>query len=228
MLVDSTGVAKYDVMATSPGPILVADFEGGAHKFPRPVTYWAAAEVAAGSFPKGLTPESIVVTVPDNYTEFKALAHALHAPVSPFVSFWIDSATVLTQVGEIEIVRKKANTQQGFGDLLNFLRPELTTLKQIASRPDTKLEVFGATAWQRDDKIAPSMQGSIAGWFNNMLDIVGYCSIEVIDSKLANRMRIFPAPAGTDPKARGTKEMYIKYGESIVNPNIAALNEENK
>lgn len=226
MLVDSTGVAKYDVIATSPGPILVADFEGGAHKLGRETTYWTPEEITKGAFPHGLTADSIVVAVPENYAQFKAVCSALHSPKSPFRSFWIDSATVLTQMGEVEIVRQKTNTQQGFGELLNFLRPELTTLKHLTARPDMTLEVFGATAWQRDDKVAPSMQGSIAGWFNNMLDIVGYMSIGVIDSKLASIMRIFPAPNGADPKARGTREMYLKYGESITNPNFTTINQE--
>lgn len=226
MLVDSTGIAKYDVMATSPGPILVADFEGNAHKFPRQVLHWTEAEIDAGKFPEGLTDKSIVAAVVEDYKQFTALTMTLNAPKSPFKSFWIDSASIMTQRGEAEMVRTMKNTQQGFGDLLNFLRPVLTDLKTIAARSDLTLEVFGATAWCRDDRLAPAMQGGITSWFNNMMDLVGYMSISVEDKKLVNRMQIAPPETG-DPRARGTKQMLIKYGGIITNPNITILNQEN-
>lgn len=226
MLVDSTGSAQYDIIATSPGPILVCDWEGNAHKIGRPITYWSVDEIIAGQFPAGLKPDSLVVFVPADYTQFELLCKSLHAPSSPFVSFWIISASILTQIGEIEIARTKKDTRQGFGDLLNLLRSVLTGIKQLTAQPGYKLEVFGVTAWQRDDKVAPAMQGGIAAWFNNMLDIVGYCTVEIVENRLATRMRIYPAPLGQDPKARGTKAMYIKYKESILNPNFTELNKE--
>lgn len=226
MLVDSTGIAKYDVMATSPGPILVADFEGNAHKFPRQVLHWTEAEIDAGKFPEGLTDKSIVAAVVEDYKQFKSVINTLNAPKSPFKSFWIDSASVMTQRGEVELARTMKNTQQGFGELLNFLRPELTNIKAIAARSDLALEVFGVTAWCRDDRPAPAMQGSITSWFNNMMDICGYMSITVEDKKLVNKMQIAPPETG-DPRARGTKQMLIKYGGVITNPNITTLNQEN-
>lgn len=225
MLVDSSGLAPYALIPTSPGPILIADFEGNAHKFPGKVDRWLSADVESGKFPT-VTDGSIVATVVENYTQFKALTTSLHSPKSPFKSFWIVSATVLTQMGEVEIARKKTNTQQGFGELLNFLRPELTAIKQLAARADMTLEVFGATAWVRDDRPAPAMQGSISSWFTNMFDVVGYPSVEVIDGKLAYRVKIMPAPNGGDPKAKGTAHMLLTYGESILNPNFTELNQE--
>lgn len=227
LLVGSGGVGKSYLAATSPGPILVADLEGGSHKLPRPTTHWTAEDIAAGKFPSGLTPDSIVVAGTETFNQFLTLVTALHSPASPFRSFWVDSATVLSQLGEVEIARKKTNTQQGFGELLNLLRPAFTGLKQLTVRPDNSLEVLGFTAWQRDDKAAPSMQGSIVSWFNHTVDVVGYVSIDVIDGKLGQRMRIFPAPNGADPKAKGTGAMYHKYTDGVVtNPNFSDLNQE--
>lgn len=227
MLVGSGGVGKSYLASTSPGPILILDLEGAAYKMPRPVVNWAIADIEAGKYPTGLTEQSIVSVNTEEWKNVAAVFNSLRSPKSPFKSFWIDSATVLTQLGESEVARKKTNVQQGFGELLNFLRPELISLKNLTARPDMTLEVFGVTAWQRDDKAAPSLQGGIGGLFNHTFDCVGYVSLEVINGQLANNMRVFPAPNGLDPKAKGTKSMYLSAKDgSLLNPNFAQLSNQ--
>jgi hypothetical protein len=221
LLVDSSGICKYDIIATSPGPILLADLEGGSHKLPRPVTHWDGK----GPLPS-LNEESIVVIIPEKIRDLEEIVKTLHSPTMPFKSFWLDSATVLTQLGEVEIVKMNRDGRQGYGDMLRLLQPMFTGLKQIAARPSLKLEVVGFTAWLEQNKQAPALQGSISTWFLNMCDVVGYPTIEVVDKRLASRMRIAPAPNGVDPKAKGTKAMIIKFGEDILNPNFTELNKE--
>jgi hypothetical protein len=225
MLVDGTN-AKYKLIPTSPGPILVADFEGSFDRFKGDRVFWPAAEIAQGKFPENLKSTTLVIAVVESYPDFETLVSSLHSPASPFLSFWIHSATVLSQMGEVEIARKKANVQQGFGELLNKLRPILTTIKRLTAREDVKLEVFGATAWIQANRQAPSMQGSISDWFLNTMDIVGYPSLDgVADGQLNYKMRVW-APAGTDPKANAPDEILVKHGEEIVKPNFAELNNE--
>lgn len=226
MLVGPGSVNMPKLIETSPGPILVADLDGKASQFSRTVTHWSFDEIVAGQFPSGLTEESIVVFGPETIPEFEKVVTALHSPQSPFASFWLMSVTVLTQKGEVEIARKKTNTQQGFGDMLNLLRPLVHGVKQLSASPLSKLQVFGVTAWQRDDKIAPSMQGSLRSYFDNVFDVCGYLTLAVIDGAIGHHMRIWPAPNNGDPKAKGTDPMYLKYGESITNPNFTTLNQE--
>lgn len=225
LLVDSTNAAKYKTIATSPGPIFVVDLEGGASKIPGEKVYWNAADIKAGKFPK-VTDSTTVVTTVETVDQFTEATSAVFAPDSPFRSIWIDSATVLTQIGEIEIARKNKDGRQGYGDMLREFRPILMALKASTARPDRKLEVFGSTAWVQAGRQAPAMQGQLVDWYNNMCDVVGYMSMEIIDNKLAYRMRIWPAPNGADPKSRGTTELYVKYNESILNPNISNLSKE--
>lgn len=227
MLVGPGGQGKSHITATSPGPILIADLEAGAHKLPRQYTYWSAEAISNGEFPANLTEESIVVVLPESVKEVEQVVSTLHSPASPFRSFWIESATVLTQMGEVEVVRANKDGRQGFGDLLRLLQPMFTALKKMTLRPDLKLEVIGVTAWQRDDKQAPSLQGGIGSLFNHTFDVCGYVSIGVLDGKLANFMRIMAGPNGTDPKAKGTGQMYVKYLDGVIpNPNFTELNKE--
>lgn len=225
LLVGPNGVGKSHLIATSPGPVLVADIEAKGSGLPRQRDHviWHKEELQIGKFPEGLTSKSIVRYVPSDVPDYIKLLESLLHPSSPFVSVWTDSATILSQMGEVEIAKKSKDGRAGFGDLLTLLRPLLHKVLVYAESDRTRLELVGATAWQRDDKAAPSTQGSLGNWLVGMYDVVGYVSLGVINGALGQRMLIWPTDGGKDPRAKGRGWMYTKYKDEIVNPNFTEL-----
>lgn len=224
------GSGKSWFAASTPGPRLVIDTEGGFHDTPGEHLVVQANRLATTDL-SGITKDVSVIVDIQSWQDVEFVRDVLRKGEHPFESVIIDSLNELQDQLKraVQAIGSAYNPNevydfQAWGRLLNNMSLFMRELRDLARPTSVKPVNVVLVSGTDDEKLPhkPLLEGGvrkqIAGWF----DVVGYMT--VAQDQDQNEVRVLGIESSPIHVAKcRLHNLKVKHGSEIINPDVKRM-----